>query len=280
MDIRIRSMVARWRVAAVCTAGLLAVMAGASYWPASAQAPSELQGIQQELAGLRQEIQDLRTMLQQAMGPRPVPAGAGGAGGAVPSAGTIKPLTLAGRPSKGSAKATVTLVEYADYECPFCGRYGTDVYPQIDRDYIKTNKVQYVFKNYPIAQLHPASFKAHVAAACAGDQRRYWEMHDKLYTDQRNFTLERFTEHAGMLKLDLPAFRACMDSGKHDALINADVAEAQGGGVQGTPVFVLALTDPNGKTVTPSRVLVGAQPYEAFKEAIDAMLAQAAAGTR
>jgi protein-disulfide isomerase len=119
---------------------------------------------------------------------------------------------------KGSAKATVTLVEYADYECPFCGRYGAEVYPQIDRDYIKTNKVQYVFKNYPIAQLHPASFKAHVAAACAGDQRRYWEMHDKLYTDR--------------------------------------------------------------KTVTPSRVLVGAQPYEAFKEAIDAMLAQAAAGTR
>lgn len=276
MDVRLRSIVTRWRMPAVCVAAALVMLVGTSYWPASAQAPSDLQAVREEIAALRGEIEALRTMLQQAMGPRPAPAAAAGA---VPS-GAIKPLTIAGRPSKGSPKAKLTIVEYADYECPFCGRYGAEVFPQIDREYVMTNKVQYVFKNYPIAQLHPASFKAHVAAACAGDQSRYWEMHHKLYSDQRNFTLERFTEHAAALKLDLPGFRACMDSGKHDALINADIAEAQGGGVQGTPVFVLAFTDPNGKVITPSRVLVGAQPYEAFKEAIDAMLAQAAPGTR
>jgi protein-disulfide isomerase len=277
MNIRFRSMVARWRMPAACVAALLVILAGASYWPASAQAPSDFQALQQEIAGLRADVAALRAMLEQAMGPRPAAAGAGS--GAVPS-GVVSALTVAGRPSKGSPKAKLTLIEYADYECPYCAKYGTEVYSQIDRDYIKSNKVQYVFKNYPIAQLHPASFKAHVAAACAGDQQRYWEMHDKLYADQRNFTLERFTEHADALRMDLPAFRACMDSSRHDALINADVAEAQSGGVQGTPVFVLALTDPNGKTVTPARVLVGAQPYEAFKEAIDAMLAQANAGTR
>lgn len=277
MDIRFRSMVAHWRTPAACVAAVLLMLAGASYWPASAQAPAtELQALQQEVAGLRTDIAALRAMLEQAMGPRPAPAGGAAA---VPS-GVVKPLTIAGRPTKGSPKARLTIVEYADYECPYCGRYGAEVYPQLDRDYIKSSKVQYVFKNYPIAQLHPASFKAHVAAACAGDQHRYWEMHDKLYAEQRNFTLERFTEHADALKLDLPAFRACMDSGKHDAMITEDVAEAQGGGVQGTPVFVLAFTDPAGKAITPSRVIVGSQPYEAFKEAIDAMLAQATTGTR
>ena len=166
--------------------------------PAAAQSPSELQAIQQEIIGLRQDVQALRAMLEQAMGPRPGAAGAG-----APSPGAItKSLTIAGRPSRGNAKAKITVVEYADYECPYCGKYGTEVYSQIDRDYIKTNKVQYVFKNYPIAQLHPASFKAHVAAACAGDQKRYWEMHDKLYGGQCNFTLERYMEHAAALNLD------------------------------------------------------------------------------
>jgi protein-disulfide isomerase len=135
--------------------------------------------------------------------------------------------------------------------------------------------VQYVFKNLPIEQLHRQSFKAHVAAACAGDQQRYWEMHDALFRDQRNLTLDRFVELASMLKLDAVAFRACVESTKHEALIREDILEAQNGGVRGTPVFVLAFTDPKGQRITPARVIVGAQPFEAFKEAIDAMLAQA-----
>jgi protein-disulfide isomerase len=256
----------------------IAVMTLCLVSPVLAQSPSE-QAIQQELARLREaqqaiakDVEAIRTMLQQAMGPRPAPAAAAGA--AMPAAG-VQPMTIAGRPSKGSPRARVTVVEYSDYECPYCGQYVAQVYPQIDRDYIKTNKIQYVFKNLPIEQLHRQSFKAHVAAACAGDQQRYWDMHDRLFADQRNLSLDRFVELASMLNLDPVAFRACVESTKHEAMIREDINEARSGGVGGTPVFVLAYTDPKGQTITPARVIVGAQPFEAFKEAIDALLAQA-----
>jgi protein-disulfide isomerase len=247
--------------------------------PALAQSPTDLEGIKQELRGLREaqeatakDVEAIRTMLQQAMGPHPAPSG----GAAAQAAASTMPLTVGGRPSKGNPHAAITVVEYSDYGCPYCGQYAAEIAPRIDRDYVKTGKVNYVFKNYPIAQLHPMALKAHVAAACAGDQGRYWEMHDKLFAEQRFFDLDRFVEHASALKLDPVAFRSCVESGKHEPMIREDIAEAQNGGVQGTPVFVLAFTDPAGKTVTPARVIVGAQPFEAFKEAIDAMLAQAA----
>src|SRR5688500_11680369 len=101
MDVRVVSIVARWRMPLVFVAAALVLLAGASYCPASAKAPSDLQAVREQIAALRGEIEALRTMLQQAMGPRP--ASATGAG-AVPS-GAIKPLTIGGRPSKGSPKA-------------------------------------------------------------------------------------------------------------------------------------------------------------------------------
>jgi protein-disulfide isomerase len=271
-------MDARFRSVAIAA---LVVMLGVAS-PALAQSQPDLQAISAELARLREaqqqmakDVEAIRTLLQQAMGPRPAPTGAAAA---MPAAGT-QPLKIAGRPSKGSPRARLTMVEYSDYECPYCGQYATQVYPQIDSEYIKTNKVQYVFKNLPIEQLHRQTFKAHVAAACAGDQGRFWEMHDWLFRDQRNLTLDRFVELASMLKLDPVAFRACVESTKHEALIREDIAEAQSGGVRGTPVFVLAYTDPKGQAITPARVIVGAQPFEAFKEAIDALLTEAGNNT-
>jgi len=270
---RFHSIVARCRVPALSGALILALAV-----PALAQSQPDLQAMSQELARLREaqqamakDVEAIRALLQQAMGPHPAPAAAGAA---MPAAG-VQPLTIAGRPSKGNPRARLTMVEYSDYECPYCGQYIAQVYPQIDREYIATSKVQYVFKNLPIEQLHRQTFKAHVAAACAGDQQRYWEMHDALFRDQRNLTLDRFVELASMLKLDPVAFRACVESTKYEALIREDIREAQNGGVRGTPVFVLAFTDPKGQTITPARVIVGAQPFEAFKEAIDALLAQA-----
>jgi protein-disulfide isomerase len=250
--------------------------------PALAQSPPDNQAVLQELARLRAEqqaiakdVEAIRTMLQQAMGPHPAPAGAGAA---MPASGAQ--LKIAGRPSKGNSHAVVTVVEYSDYQCPYCRQYVADVYPQIDRDYIRTGKINYVFKNYPIEQLHPGAFKAHVAAACAGDQGRYWEMHDRLFADQGNVRPDRFLEQATALHLDPATFRACLEGTKHEPLIREDIAEAQSGGVGGTPVFVLALTDPNGQAVTPARVIIGAQPFAAFKDAIDALLTQATNTTR
>ena len=251
--------------------------------PVFAQSSSDIEAIKQELRSLREaqestakDVEAIKTMLQQAMAPHPAPAGTTAA--RQPQAPVT--LNIAGRPSKGNPHAKVTLVEYSDYECPYCGQFASDVYRQIDRDYVKTNKINYIFKNYPIAQLHPSSIKAHKAAVCAGDQGRFWEMHDKLFADQRGFSVEKFMADAQMLKLDPIAFRACLESTSHEDMIQQDITEARTGGVQGTPVFVLAFTDPNGQAITPARVIVGAQPYSAFTEAIDALLAQAAAPTK
>jgi protein-disulfide isomerase len=271
------SIVTRWRVPAVVGSMLLGLAS-----PAVAQSQPDLETITRELASLREaqqnmakDVEAIRTLLQQAMGPRPTPAAAGAA---MPAAGA-PPLKIAGRPSKGNPRAQLTMIEYSDYECPYCSQYVAQVYPQIERDYIKTNKVQYVFKNLPIEQLHQNAFKAHVAAACAGDQQRYWEMHDRLFQNQRNQTLDRFVELAVMLKLDPVAFRSCVESTKHDAVIREDVAEAQAGGVRGTPVFVFGFTDAKGQALTPVRVIVGAQSFEVFKQTIDAMLAEATTAT-
>lgn len=256
------------------TTYLLAFLLAGCWTPGWAQTPADLTAIRNELAALREaqeatrkDVEAIRALLEKAMGPRP----------ANPATGSnVAPLTIAGRPARGSATAAVTLVEYSDYECPYCGQYATQTYPQVVRDYVETNKVRYVFKNYPIAQLHPNAFRAHEAAACAGDQGRYWEMHDLIFADQRNLSLEGFMERGRTLNLDLAKLRNCIEGPAHDDLIREDIDEAVRGGVRGTPVFVLAFTDPKGQVATPVRVLVGAQPYQAFKEAIDAMLAQAA----
>jgi len=263
------------------TLALVALLASAT--PAFGQNPAEITAIRNELASLREavdatrkDVEAIRALLEQAMGPRPagsVPGAAAAA--AVPNL----PLKIAGRPAKGSPKALVTLIEFSDYACPFCGQYATQVFPQIDRDYVKTNKIRYVFKSYPIAQLHPNAFRAHEAAACAGDQGRYWEMHDRLFADQRTLTLEGFAERAVALGLDAAKLRTCIEGPAHDDQIREDIDEATRGGVRGTPVFVLAFSDPKGEAVKPARVIVGAQPYQAFKEALDALLAQATAKT-
>ena len=94
-----------------------------------------------------------------------------------------KQIAIAGEPTKGNATAKVTVVEVSDYHCPFCRRQVLQTLPQLLAEYVNTGKVQYVFVDYPIAQLHPDAFKSHEAAACAGDQDKYWQMHDLLFTN-------------------------------------------------------------------------------------------------
>jgi protein-disulfide isomerase len=246
-----------------------------------AQSPADIEALRAEMAALRaaqesmaKDVEAIKQLLQQAMAPHPAPAGAAAAAAGMPAA-NVSPLKVAGRPTKGSASARLTFIEYSDYECPFCAQYFLQVYPQINRDYVLTNKIKYVFKNYPIEQIHARAFRAHVAAACAGDQNRFWEMHDKLFGDQKGLTNDRYVEHARELGMDAAKFRTCLDGAAHEPMIREDIDEAVKGGVRGTPVFVLAIADPKADTVTPSRVIVGAQPFEAFRDAIESLLAQA-----
>lgn len=124
---------------------------------------------------------------------------------------------------------------------------------------------------FPLESLHKLAFKAAEAASCAGEQGKYWEMHDRLFGNQKN--LEPWTAHAEAVGIDVARFEECLNSGRPDTEIRKDMAEGQKAGVSGTPTFFLAYTDPKSSKVKTAARLTGAQPYAAFKATIDKLLA-------
>jgi protein-disulfide isomerase len=183
-------------------------------------------------------------------------------------------LSVEDNPFRGDKKAELTLIEFSDYQCPFCARHFRETLPQIEREYIGTGKVKYVFRDFPIESIHPQAFKAAEAAHCAGEQGKYWEMHDRLFADQNVPGLKDLSQHAQALGLGLPNFEQCLNSGRQAADIRKNMADGQKAGVQGTPTFFLGRTDPNDPKVKAVKVIQGAQPYTAFKQAIESLLSQ------
>lgn len=170
-------------------------------------------------------------------------------------------------PVRGNKDAKVTIVEFADFRCPFCEQYFSQTEPQIFKDYVDTGKVKYAFRQFPF--LGPASNVAADAAECANDQGQFWAYHEWLYknqppeTDTSMYNTDSLTQAAVSLGLNGDTFRSCLDGKKDDAKATADMTDGQKLGVNGTPTFFI-----NG---TP---LVGAQPYSAFQTAIEAELAK------
>ncbi len=163
---------------------------------------------------------------------------------------------------RGSADATVTIIEFSDFECPYCGRFYTNTYSQIKEQYIDTGKVKYVFRDFPL-NFHQKAQKASEAAECAGEQNKYWEMHDKLFENQGALDITSLKSHAVAIGLDADTFNTCLDSGKFASEVQKDLKEGQSYGVTGTPAFFI-----NGQFIS------GAQPFEVFKKAIEDELAK------
>ena len=182
-------------------------------------------------------------------------------------------LDINGAPSKGDRKARLVLVEYSDYQCPFCSRYVRDTFPLIERDYIKTGKLRYVFRDFPLESIHPNALIASEAAACAGEQGKYWEMHDRLFDNQGALASSDMSAHAQAVGLAPPDFQQCLASGKYKEQIRKGMAEAMGLGVTGTPTFFIGLASPDDSKVKVVRALKGAAPYANFKEVLDSILA-------
>jgi protein-disulfide isomerase len=172
---------------------------------------------------------------------------------------------------KGQNAAKITLIEFTDYQCPYCARYVRDTLPQIAKEFIDTGKIRYVMLDLPLEQIHKSAFKAAEAAHCAGDQGKYWEMHDRLFNNVQ--ALEPFKGHAEAVGLDATKFDKCMTDGKYTPAVRADLAESQKVGITGTPGFVVALTDPKDpKKAKGVSFLRGAQPFDAFKTALEQVL--------
>jgi protein-disulfide isomerase len=170
-------------------------------------------------------------------------------------------VDLADAPVRGNPKAPVTVVEFSDFQCPFCERARPTV-ARVRQFY--GDKVRWVFRHFPLS-FHPYAEKAGEAAACAGDQGRFWEMHDQLWAHHDKLDVADLRGYAGAIGLDTAAFDRCLDSGRHAGLVERDRAAGVSYGVSGTPAFFV-----NG------RPLVGAQPFEAFQEVIDDELRRAA----
>ena len=169
----------------------------------------------------------------------------------------------------GSHDAPITIVEYTDFQCPFCTRHLSDTYPLLLENYIETGVVRYVFKDFPLQSIHPQATIAAEAARCAGDQGQWLEMHDLLFTNQNQWSVSDpipvFVSYADQLGLDTAVFQACVESRQYQAAVEADLQEGSGFGVTGTPTFFF-----NGL------ILAGAQPYEVFEQAIEQLLGEQA----
>jgi protein-disulfide isomerase len=165
-------------------------------------------------------------------------------------------VNITGAPSKGPANAPVTLVEFSDFHCPFCKQIeDNNTLTQLLSKY--GDQLKMVWIDYPIDQLHPQARQAHEAARCAGDQGKFWEYHNSLYTGAPKAG-DQLKAAAQQVGLDIPTFDACLSSGKHQATVQKDVDQGKRLGLTGTPTFFV-----NG------RPLIGAQPLDAFTRVID-----------
>lgn len=134
--------------------------------------------------------------------------------------------------------------------------------------------MQYVFKDFPLEQLHPQAFRAAEAAHCAGEQGRFWEMHDRLFANQAALSAGDFRRLAEELRLDLSRFQACLESGRYAARIRRDLAEGNRLGITGTPTFLLGITPSSGSSVRVLKIIRGAKSFSDFQQAIEEVLAE------
>jgi protein-disulfide isomerase len=176
-------------------------------------------------------------------------------------------------PVIGNPDAPITIIEFSDFQCPFCARFYTQTLPLIYEEYIDQGKVKLVFRDYPIQSIHPNAVPAAVASECANEQGKFKEMHDILFDNQNEWNkqetvdaLSLFSQYGTEIQLEQETFDSCLTSGKYIEEIQKDLVDGRDYGVSGTPGFFVG-NDQIGYVQ-----IKGAQPFEIFKKVIDAQL--------
>ena len=163
-------------------------------------------------------------------------------------------------PGLGPENAPITLIEFSDYECPYCRQWHQEVFARIRETY--PDQVRMVYRDFPLNSIHPNAAPAAAAANCAREQGAFWEYHEMLFSGEYGLSQEAYLKYAGELGLDMVSFEQCVSTGRYRDEVEADFTYAARLGVQSTPTFFL-----NGLP------LVGAQPFEVFQKVIEAELA-------
>ena len=172
----------------------------------------------------------------------------------------ITPPSVDNDPVKGKPDAPVTIIEFSDFQCPFCAKFYQEAYPQIIKEYVDTGKVKLVYRDYPLG-FHPNAQKAAEASECAHEQNKFWEMHDKLFENQESLSEVNYKKWATELGMDSNKFNDCLDTGKYEEEVQKDLQAGSDAGVSGTPGFFVN-----------HQIISGAVPFAVFKEVIDAEL--------
>jgi len=221
--------------------------------------PEQLESIETAVRALSQQVGELTSTLKLALPPSPIED-------LVPFQ-----IPLGDGAVKGSEAAKLVLIEYSDFQCPYCGRSFQTVLPELQRELVDTGLIKYQFRNLPVEASHPIAFKAAQAAECARVQGKFWEMHDRLFGDQQALNEARLFENAQALSLDLSAFRSCFAGDQASTRIKADLDDARRFGITGTPTFLLGRLQ-SEDTVRIVKRIVGSQPVQVFKTAVQTMV--------
>ena len=232
----------------------LAALPLALMLPLGAPGATKDQGITREQADeILKELRQIRQLLerQQAKAPQPQ------------EEQVVKAkVNLEGFAMLGSKKAPLTIVEFTDYQCPFCQRFHTTSFVELKKNYIDTGKVRFYSRDMPL-DFHPDAMRAAEAARCASDQGQFWQLRDVMGANPNKLDMDSLVADATDLKMDVKAFRACVESEKYKSAVQTDVMEAMKIGANGTPTFVVGKSTPDG---VDGELMVGAQPYPMFDQ--------------
>ncbi|MDR4461776.1 MAG: DsbA family protein [Nitrospirales bacterium] len=239
--------------------GLLVCVGVLMITPGSGRAVVEedVRALREDMEQVKKDLAEIKSILQSATKRR----------GPEKSTGTVG---VTGGAVLGKADAPVTIVEFSDYQCPFCQRFSLSVFPMLKREYIYTGKVRYVFRDFPLSSIHQEAEKAHEGARCAAEFNKYWEMHDALFQNQKDLMVPSLKRYAADLGLESTTFGECLDSGKYQAEIQKDISDGAAAGISGTPSFFIGKSG-SGDSIT-GTIIRGAQPLAKFQTIIDQLL--------
>lgn len=187
--------------------------------------------------------------------------------GAAPDQPQRAKLALNGFQMLGSKSAPITVVEFTDYQCPFCQRFHVTTFPELKKNYIDTGKIRFYSRDLPL-DFHANAMRAAQAARCAADQGKFWQLRDVMGANPDKLDLDHILAFAKDLKLDVPTLKSCVDSNKYKESVQSDVMQAMQIGASGTPAFVVGKSTDDG---VDGEIMVGALPYQMFDEKLKSL---------